>query len=46
VGVAYALIDAGSAKVNKSGGPLKGDLEGEYDPNFIHAVNLNFVYRF
>jgi long-chain fatty acid transport protein len=46
VGAAYALIDAGSAKVNRSGGPLKGDLEGEYDTNYIHAVNLNFVYRF
>ena len=46
VGAAYALIDAGSAKVNRSGGPLKGDLEGEYDTNFIHAVNVNFVYRF
>jgi long-chain fatty acid transport protein len=46
VGAAYALIDAGSAKVNKTGGPLKEDLEGEYDTNFIHAVNVNFVYRF
>jgi long-chain fatty acid transport protein len=46
VGAAYALIDAGSAKVNRSGGPLKGDLEGEYDTNFIHAFSLNFVYRF
>jgi long-chain fatty acid transport protein len=46
IGMAYALIDAGSAKVNRSGGPLKGDLEGEYDTNFIHAVNLNLVYRF
>ena len=46
VGVAYALIDAGPAKVDRSGGPLKGDLKGEYDTNFIHAVNVNFVYRF
>ncbi len=46
VGVAYALIDAGSAKVNKTGGPLTGDLKGEYDTNFIHAVNVNLVYRF
>jgi long-chain fatty acid transport protein len=46
VGVAYALIDAGKAKINRSGGPLKGDLEGEYDTNFIHAFNVNFVYRF
>jgi long-chain fatty acid transport protein len=46
VGVAYTLLDAGSAKVNRTGGPLKGDLEGEYDTNFIHAFNMNFVYRF
>jgi long-chain fatty acid transport protein len=46
VGAAYALIDAGSAKVNKTGGSLTGDLKGEYDTNFIHAVNVNFVYRF
>jgi long-chain fatty acid transport protein len=46
LGLAYTLIDAGSAKVNQSGGPLRGDLEGEYDTNFVHAFNLNFVYRF
>jgi long-chain fatty acid transport protein len=46
VGAAYALLDLGSAKVNRSGGPLKGDLEGEYDTNFVHAFNLNVVYRF
>jgi long-chain fatty acid transport protein len=46
IGAAYTLIDAGKAKVNQSGGPLRGDLEGDYDPNFIHAFNLNFVYRF
>ena len=46
IGMAYTLIDAGSAKVNQSGGPLRGDLEGEYDTNFIHAFNVNFVYRF
>lgn len=46
VGAAYTLIDAGEAKVNRTGGPVVGDLEGEYDTNFIHALNLNFVYRF
>ena len=46
VGLAYTLIDAGSAKVTKSGGPFRGDLEGEYDTNFVHAFNVNFVYRF
>jgi long-chain fatty acid transport protein len=46
IGLAYTLIDGGNAKVNQSGGPLKGDLEGEYDRNFVHAFNMNFVYRF
>ena len=46
IGLAYTLIDAGNAKVNQSGGAFKGNLEGDYDPNIIHAFNLNFVYRF
>jgi long-chain fatty acid transport protein len=46
IGVAYTLIDAGNAKVNQTGGPFRGDLEGDYDPNIIHAFNLNVVYRF
>ena len=46
VGAAYTLIDCGKAKINDSGGPLKGDLQGEYDTNLIHAINLNFIYRF
>ena len=46
IGAAYTLIDAGKAKVNQSGGLLKGELKGDYDPNFVHAFNLNIVYRF
>jgi long-chain fatty acid transport protein len=46
IGAAYTLINSGKAKINRSGGPLKGDLKGHYDPNLIHAFNLNFVYRF
>jgi long-chain fatty acid transport protein len=46
VGAAYTLIDAGDCKINKEGNPLTGQLEGKYDPNFIHAFNLNFVYRY
>lgn len=46
VGVAYTLIDGGKAKVNQSGGALKGNLEGDYDPNYVHAFNVNFVYKF
>jgi long-chain fatty acid transport protein len=46
IGAAYTLIDAGNAKVNQSGGLFKGELEGDYDPNIIHAFNLNVIYRF
>jgi long-chain fatty acid transport protein len=46
LGFAYTLIDAGDCKINKQGGVATGDLEGKYDPNLIHAFNLNFVYRF
>lgn len=46
VGAAYTLIEAGTAKVNRTGELLKGDIEGEYDNNFMHALNVTFVYRF
>jgi len=46
VGAAYTLIDAGDCKINREGTPLTGQLEGKYDPNFIHVFNLNFAYRF
>ncbi len=29
-----------------SGGPLTGDLAGDYSPNRIHAVNVNLIWRF
>jgi hypothetical protein len=43
---AYTLIDAGDCKINKEGTPLTGLLKGKYDPNLIHALNLNFVDRY
>jgi long-chain fatty acid transport protein len=46
IGAAYTLIDAGKAKINRDGGARLGELKGEYDTNFIHAFNMNFVYRF
>jgi long-chain fatty acid transport protein len=45
LGFAYTLVDAGNCKINQTG-TLTGDLEGKYDPNIIHAFNLNLVYRF
>jgi long-chain fatty acid transport protein len=46
IGAAYTLIYAGEAEINQSRSQLIGDLKGEYDTNFIHAFNVNFVYRF
>ena len=46
IGAAYTLIYGGKAKINRDGGLLQGELKGEYDTNFIHAFNMNFVYRF
>ena len=45
LGLAYTLIDGGKAKVNKDG-TLQGELKGDYDPNYVHAFNVNFVYKF
>ena len=38
IGAAYTLIDAGSAPINQTGGPLQGTLVGDYSPNLLHAV--------
>jgi len=46
VGTAYTLIDAGDCNINKTGNASTGELKGKYDPNFVHAFNLNFIYRF
>ena len=46
LGVAYTLISTGDAPVNQDGGPLRGTVVGHYQPNFIHAVGLNFSKRF
>jgi hypothetical protein len=27
----------------QDGRPVTGDLKGKYDPNLIHAFNLNFI---
>jgi hypothetical protein len=43
--VATSVV-AGSAKIDKSGGPLVGSLVGEYDSYNANIVNLNLIYRF
>jgi long-chain fatty acid transport protein len=46
LGVAYTLISTGDAPVNQDAGPLRGTVVGHYQPNFIHAIGLNFNKRF
>ena len=45
-GLAYTFIDAGSASVNQTRGPLSGTIQGDYSSNYIHVVALNFAMRF
>lgn len=46
LGFAYTFIDTGSATLDKTGGPMLGNLQGSYDPNNVQVVNLNLIYRF
>ena len=46
MGLAYTFLDAGSASVNQTRGPLTGTIRGNFSPNYIHVVALNFAMRF
>jgi long-chain fatty acid transport protein len=46
MGLAYTFIDAGSASVNQTRGPLAGTVQGDYSSNYIHAIALNVAMRF
>jgi len=46
LGAAYEYLDAGDAKIDQEGGPLQGDLKGDYKTNEIHFINLNLIWRF
>ena len=46
LGTAYEYLDAGDAKIEQRGGPLKGDLNGDYKTNEIHVFNFNAIWRF
>jgi len=45
-GLAYTFLDAGSASVNQTLGPLAGTIQGDYSSNYIHVVALNVAMRF
>jgi long-chain fatty acid transport protein len=46
VGFAYTFLDAGNAKIDKTGGPLTGSLQGDYDKNYINIFNINVIWKF
>lgn len=46
IGGAFELIDAGSSRVDQEGGPLRGELKGKYNTNYITVFNMNIVYKF
>jgi long-chain fatty acid transport protein len=46
VGAAYEFIDLGNARINQQGGPLQGDLQGEYGTNVADVFALNLICKF
>ena len=46
VGVAYEYLDAGDGKIDQTGGPLQGDLKGEYGTNVIQFLAVNLIWKF
>jgi long-chain fatty acid transport protein len=46
LGLAYTFIDAGSASVNQTRGPLAGTVQGDYSSNYINVVALSVAARF
>ena len=46
LGTDLTIIDAGSAPVNQTGGPLMGTVVGSYSPDLIYAIGANLIWRF
>jgi len=46
LGADLTIIDAGSAPLTQTGGPLQGTVVGSYSPDLIYAVGLNLIWRF
>jgi long-chain fatty acid transport protein len=46
LGFSYVYLDAGDAEVDQTGGPLSGDIKGEFDRNAVHFFNVNARWRF
>ena len=46
LGLAYTFIDAGSAPVNETRGPLSGTIQGDFSSNYINVIALSGAARF
>lgn len=46
LGAAYEYMDAGDAPVSQTGGPLQGDLQGDFDSAAFHFFALNANWTF
>jgi long-chain fatty acid transport protein len=46
LGAAYEYLDLGDAKIDRTGGILRGDLKGDYKKNKIHLIGVNLVWKF
>ncbi len=45
-GAAYEYMDAGSAPVNQTAGPLKGDIQGRFKDDAFNILALNVNWKF
>ena len=46
LGFSYVYLNAGDAEVEQTGGPLTGDLKGEFERNAVHFFNVSARWRF
>lgn len=48
IGAAYTFLDAGKAEISQSDAdnPLRGELTGDYQSNYLNFFNVNVIYRF
>lgn len=46
LGIAYQYLDAGTARINRKGGALTGDLKGKYSTNRIQYLAVNVQWKF
>jgi opacity protein-like surface antigen len=46
LGAAYEYLYLGDARIDRTGGILRGDLKGKYKKNEIHFLGVNLIWKF